>query len=134
MKKFLVTIVLLCGPLGHATALAQTYPARPITFVVTAAAGGVTDVVARAIGQKLSESRPANHHREQRRRGSVTGAMAVAKAPPDGYTLMVAEAGLFTINPTLYGKGKIPTTKKRFHPDQRIGAHQSGTCGRARAG
>jgi tripartite-type tricarboxylate transporter receptor subunit TctC len=107
--KFLAAFFLLCNLLGAAAAHAQAYPTRPITFVVTAAAGGVTDVVARAVGQKLSETFGQQVIIENKGGAAhVTGAMAVAKAPPDGYTLMVAEAGLFTINPTLYGKGKIP--------------------------
>jgi tripartite-type tricarboxylate transporter receptor subunit TctC len=114
MKKFFAALLLLCDPLGHASAQAQTYPTRPITFVVTAAAGGVTDVVARAVGQKLSESLGQQVIIENKGGAAhVTGAMAVAKAPPDGYTLMVAEAGLFTINPTLYGKGKIPYDEEK---------------------
>jgi tripartite-type tricarboxylate transporter receptor subunit TctC len=114
MTKFLVRLFLLCDLLGAAGAHAQTYPTRPITFVVTAAAGGVTDVVARAVGQKLSESLGQQIIIENKGGAAhVTGAMAVAKAPPDGYTLMVAEAGLFTINPTLYGKGKIPYDEEK---------------------
>jgi tripartite-type tricarboxylate transporter receptor subunit TctC len=112
--KLLAALLLLCNFLGAATAQAQTYPTRPITFVVTAAAGGVTDVVARAVGQKLSESLGQQVIIENKGGAAhVTGAMAVVKAPPDGYTLMVAEAGLFTINPTLYGKGKIPYDEEK---------------------
>ena len=112
--KFLAALFLLCNLLGAASAQAQSYPTRPITFVVTAAAGGVTDVVARAIGQKISESLGQQVIIENKGGAAhVTGAMAVAKAPPDGYTLMVAEAGLFTINPTLYGKGKIPYDEEK---------------------
>jgi tripartite-type tricarboxylate transporter receptor subunit TctC len=114
MTKFLVALFLLCGSLGAAKVQAQTYPARPITFVVTAAAGGVTDVVARAVGQKISESLGQQVIIENKGGAAhVTGAMAVAKAAPDGYTLMVAEAGVFTINPTLYSKGKIPYDEEK---------------------
>ncbi len=113
-KVFFRALLLLAWNLSAATAWAQAYPSRPITFVVTAAAGGVTDVVARAIGLKLSES-PGQQVILENKGGAahVTGAMAVAKAPPDGYTLMVAEAGVFTINPTLYGKGKIPYDEEK---------------------
>jgi tripartite-type tricarboxylate transporter receptor subunit TctC len=113
-KFFSIALLLLSCSLIAGTALAQTYPARPITFVVTAAAGGVTDVVARAVGQKLSEAWSQQVIIENKGGAAhVTGAMAVAKAAPDGYTLMVAEAGLFTINPTLYGKGKIPYDEEK---------------------
>ena len=90
-------------------AQAQSYPTRPITLTVTAAAGGVTDVVARALGQRLSEAWGQQVVIENKGGAAhVVGAQSVAKAAPDGYSLLVAEAGTFTINPTLYGKGKLP--------------------------
>jgi tripartite-type tricarboxylate transporter receptor subunit TctC len=89
-------------------AQAQTYPSRAINIVVTAAAGGVTDVVARAFGQKLTESWGQQVIVENKGGAAhVTGATAVARAAPDGYTLLVAEAGTFVINPALYPKGKL---------------------------
>jgi tripartite-type tricarboxylate transporter receptor subunit TctC len=92
-----------------ATARAQSYPARTITLTVTAAAGGVTDVVARALGQRLAEAWGQQVVIENKGGAAhVVGAQSVAKAAPDGYSLLVAEAGTFTINPTLYGKGKLP--------------------------
>jgi tripartite-type tricarboxylate transporter receptor subunit TctC len=111
--KWLGVIASLIGLLGTAPADAQSYPSRPITLVVTAAAGGVTDVVARAFGQKLSESWGQQVIVENKGGAAhVTGASAVAKAPPDGHTLMVAEAGTFTINPAIYPKGKLPYDEK----------------------
>ena len=92
---------------------AQSYPSRPITLVVTAAAGGVTDVVARAFGQKLAESWGQQVIVENKGGAAhVTGATAVARATPDGHTLMVAEAGTFTINPSIYAKGKLTYDEK----------------------
>ena len=77
-------------------------------MVVTAAAGGVTDVVARAIATAaVGEMGPADRHREPRRRGHILGASQVAKAAPDGHTLMVAEAGTYVINPNVYPKEKL---------------------------
>jgi tripartite-type tricarboxylate transporter receptor subunit TctC len=97
-----------------AAAQAQNYPTKTITIVVTAAAGGVTDVVARAVGQKLSEAWGQQVIIENRGGGAhILGAAAVANAAPDGHTLMVAEAGTYVINPTLYPKEKIP-----FDPDK----------------
>ena len=118
MTKWIAICLLLCCQLGAAAAQTPAYPTRAITFVVTAAAGGVTDVVARAVGQKFSESFGQQVIIENKGGAAhVTGTVAVAKAPPDGYTLMVAEAGVFTINPTLYGKGKIPyDDEKDFIP------------------
>jgi tripartite-type tricarboxylate transporter receptor subunit TctC len=101
-----------------APAQAQNYPTKTITIVVTAAAGGVTDVVARALGQKLTEAWGQQVVIENRGGGAhILGASAVANAAPDGHTLMVAEAGTYVINPTLYPKDKIPfDTTKAFAP------------------
>src|SRR5262249_32252212 len=107
MTKLLVVSMLLAGLTG--TAQAQIYPTRPITLTVTAAAGGVTDVVARALGQRLSEAWGQQVVIENKGGAAhVLGAQSVAKAAPDGHSLLVAEAGTFVINPTLYGKGKLP--------------------------
>jgi tripartite-type tricarboxylate transporter receptor subunit TctC len=111
--KYLAALVPLIGLLATAPAQAQSYPSRPITLVVTAAAGGVTDVVARAFGQKLSEDWGQQVIVENKGGAAhVTGASSVAKAAPDGHTLLVAEAGTFTINPSIYPKGKLPYDEK----------------------
>jgi tripartite-type tricarboxylate transporter receptor subunit TctC len=105
--------LLLLAALATA-AQAQSYPARTITLTVTAAAGGVTDVVARALGQRLAEAWGQQVVIENKGGAAhVVGAQSVAKAAPDGYSLLVAEAGTFTINPTLYGKGKLPYDEER---------------------
>src|SRR3981189_2870358 len=111
-------LLLLVWVTGPTAAQAQSYPTRPITFTVTAAARGVTDVVARALGQRLSETWGQQVVIENKGGAAhVVGAQSVAKATPDGYSLLVAEAGTFTINPTLYGKGKLPyDTEKDFAP------------------
>ena len=109
MHKWLAAVGLLAGLAATATARAQSYPARTITLTVTAAAGGVTDVVARALGQRLAEAWGQQVVIENKGGAAhVVGAQSVAKSAPDGYSLLVAEAGTFTINPTLYGKGKLP--------------------------
>jgi tripartite-type tricarboxylate transporter receptor subunit TctC len=111
-------LILLAGLAGVSAAQAQSYPSRTITITVTAAAGGVTDVVARAIGQRLSEAWGQQVVIENKGGAAhVVGAQSVAKAAPDGYSLLVAEAGTFVINPTLYGKGKLPyDEEKDFAP------------------
>ncbi len=107
--RFVAALVPLIGLLATAQAQAQSYPSRPITLVVTAAAGGVTDVVARAFAQKVSEDWRQQVIVENKGGAAhVTGASAVARATPDGLTLMVAEAGTFSINPLIYPKGKLP--------------------------
>ena len=118
MTKQIGALILLACLGGTTSSQAQSYPTRPITLTVTAAAGGVTDVVARAIGQRLSEAWGQQVVIENKGGGAhVLAAQAVAKAAPDGYSLLVAEAGAFTVNPILYGKGKLPyDEEKDFAP------------------
>ncbi|MBI3513821.1 MAG: tripartite tricarboxylate transporter substrate binding protein [Proteobacteria bacterium] len=96
---------LLLGVLWLAAApdtAAQGYPARPVRLVVPFAAGGPTDVVARLIGQKLSERLGQQFIVENRPgAGGNIGMGLVAKAPPDGYTLLVASTSI-AVNPSLY--------------------------------
>jgi tripartite-type tricarboxylate transporter receptor subunit TctC len=114
MTQRLGALVLLAALSGAASAQAQSYPTRTITLTVTAAAGGVTDVVARALGQRLAQAWGQQVVIENKGGAAhVVGAQSVAKAAPDGYSLLVAEAGTFTINPTLYGHGKLPYDEEK---------------------
>ena len=117
MRQWLGVLLLplLCGA---SFAQTSTYPDRPITLIVTAAAGGVTDVAARAVGQELTKAWGQPVIVENRGGAAhILGAQSVAKADPDGYTLMVGEAGTFTINPTIYPPGKLPyDTDRDFVP------------------
>ena len=114
MTKRLGALILLISLAGTAAAHAQSYPTRTITLTVTAAAGGVTDVVARALGERLSQTWGQQVVIENKGGAAhVVGAQSVAKAAPDGYSLLVAEAGTFTTNPTLYGKGKLPYDEEK---------------------
>jgi len=71
-------------------------------------------VVARALGQRLAEAWGQQVVIENKGGAAhVVGAQSVAKAAPDGYSLLVAEAGTFTINPTLYGNGKLPYDEEK---------------------
>jgi tripartite-type tricarboxylate transporter receptor subunit TctC len=85
-------------------ARAQTYPMRPVRIVVGFAAGGATDILARLMGQSLSERLGRPFVTENRPgAGTNIGTEVVANAPGDGYTLLLAsEAG--AINATLYDK------------------------------
>src|SRR5580765_1574891 len=108
MVKHIGTLIFLGCLLTATAATAQTYPSKQITLVVTAAAGGVTDVVARGIGQRLAEAWGQQVVIENRGGAAhILGAQAVAKAAPDGHTLMIAEAGTFVLNPTIYAKEKL---------------------------
>jgi len=90
------------GPVG--LALAQGYPGKPIRIVVPFPPGGGTDIVARILTQKLSESFGANFVIDNRAgAGGSIGTEMVAKAPPDGYTLGIV-SGSHAINPSLYSK------------------------------
>lgn len=86
-----------------APATAQTFPTKVVKLVVPQTPGGATDVFARAIGQKLSE-RWGHPVVIENRAGAagVVGTDVVAKAPPDGYTLLLTYAGSQAINPALY--------------------------------
>jgi tripartite-type tricarboxylate transporter receptor subunit TctC len=88
-----------------AIAHGQSYPSKPITLVVTAAPGGVTDILARTLGQRLGkiwgqqvvvENKPGASNQ--------IGAEYVAKSAPDGYTLLVSPEATFVVNPWLYKK------------------------------
>jgi tripartite-type tricarboxylate transporter receptor subunit TctC len=85
-------------------ARAEDYPARPITLILPLGAGGAMDILARGqLGPKLSERLGKPVVIENRTGGgTVIAATAVAKSPPDGYTLFFTPAGTLTTNVTLY--------------------------------
>jgi tripartite-type tricarboxylate transporter receptor subunit TctC len=85
-------------------AAAQTYPAKAIRIVVPFPAGGTSDILARAVGQKLTEEWKQPVIVDNRPGASANiGADIVVKSPPDGYTLLCAST-IHTINPSLYSK------------------------------
>ncbi len=101
-----IFLAALCvAPLAAAQAVfAQAWPSKPVRIVVPFAPGGTTDVVARIVGQKLGELWNQSVVIENRLgAGGNIGADVVAKATPDGYTILMA-SGSFTINPSLYKK------------------------------
>ncbi len=82
---------------------AQSYPSKPIKFVVGLSPGGGTDILARLIGQKLSDQLGQQVIVENRPGADALIATEyVAKSAPDGYTLLVGTSGGMTLNPTLY--------------------------------
>src|SRR5215475_10038417 len=86
-----------------APAQAQTYPSKPIHIMVPYAPGGVSDIAARLVGQKLTEAWGQQVVVENRPGGNgFIAVMATVKAPADGYTLIVGTVGEFTINPALF--------------------------------
>lgn len=99
--------MMLAGALALCAAgtWAQDYPQRPVRIIVPYAAGGVPDVVARTVAQRLSESLGQQFLVENRGGGGgIAAVMAVAKAPADGYTLLVADPAHTAINPYLFSK------------------------------
>src|SRR5258707_10127352 len=102
-RQFLqFTAGVIAAPTIPAAAWSQSYPTRPVRLIVGFAAGGVTDIVARLMGQWLSE-RLGQQFIVENRTGAATNVAteAVVRADPDGYTLLVSSAAN-AINETLY--------------------------------
>jgi len=101
----------LLGLAFSVAALAQ-YPQRPIKIVVTIPPGGAPDIAARIVGQKLAEGfgQPVVIENRPGANGN-TAAGEVARAAPDGYTLILAADSLVAINPHLYSKMPLDTLK-----------------------
>ncbi|ANH68090.1 tripartite tricarboxylate transporter substrate binding protein [Mitsuaria sp. 7] len=92
----------LLSALSMNTALAQTWPARPVTLLVPFPPGGSTDMVARTLGVKLQEKLGGTFVVDNKAgAGGMIGAAAAKRAVPDGYTLFVSSLGPFVIGPHL---------------------------------
>ena len=114
-----IVAALAAGP-----AAAQAYPTRPVTIVVPFAAGGGNDIMARLLGQHMSRALGQQFVVENRAGAAGTiGARAVAKAPPDGYTLMVGHSGVFGVVPSLYANPGFDP-RKDFAPIGLIASFQ----------
>jgi tripartite-type tricarboxylate transporter receptor subunit TctC len=95
-------ILSMLAPAGNAAA--EGYPAKPVRLIVPFAAGGPTDVIARIVAQKLSESFGQQVVTENiPGAGGNTGVTMVGRAPADGYTILVVSTG-FIVNPSMYAK------------------------------
>ncbi len=105
IKTTLASLILACSPVAAGPAAAQSYPAKPIRMIVPFGAGTQTDVLARLIGQKLTEAWGQQVIIENRPgAAAILGTELAAKAAPDGYTLMMNGTGALAINPGLYAK------------------------------
>jgi len=116
IRRCLVVFASMCTLSGlAATASAQAYPSRPVRFIVPFAPGGGTDILVRVVSPRLGEllgqqivvdNRPGA--------GSQIGSEQVARATPDGYTLLVVDTA-FAVNPSLYAKMPY-NNEKDFSP------------------
>jgi len=104
-RKFLhVAAVAAALPAVSRSAWAQTYPARPVRIIVATGPAGAPDILARLVGQWLSERLGQQFVTENRPGGGNNiGTEAVVRAPPDGYTLLLVDPSA-SINATLYDK------------------------------
>lgn len=105
-------LILLLAALIGCAAQAQDYPNRPLRFIVPYPTGGLTDVLARVIGERLAaalrqpvlvENKPGA--------GTLLGAEMVARAPADGYTLLMATSTTLGISPAIYAKPALNPVK-----------------------
>lgn len=87
---------------ARAEEAAASFPSKPIHIIVGNAAGGGNDILARLVGQKLSEKLGQPVIIENRSgANSIIAAQYVAKMPPDGYTLLMGSIGMLTVNPAV---------------------------------
>jgi len=104
LKIFVFALAILANlaiPIGANAA--DPYPTKPIKMIVGFNAGGATDIIARIVSQKLSESLGQVIMVENRPGATgIIGSEVVAKSPPDGYTLLMVTAGTHAINSSLY--------------------------------
>ena len=107
MVRALIALLTVALSLAGFTsgAHAQAYPTKPIRIIVPYPAGGTSDILARSIGQKLSESvgQPVIVENKPGANGNV-GAEFVARSAADGYTLLLADIGALAISPSVYPK------------------------------
>ena len=93
-------------------AQAQSWPDKPIKLIIPFAAGGTTDIIGRVLAQQMTPILGQNVVVENRGgAGGNIGAEAVAKAPADGYTLLLASGSMLTVNPHMYKKMAINYSK-----------------------
>jgi len=98
LKPLLIALALLCPAL----AMAQDFPSKPIHLIVPFPPGGPNDIIARVVGQRMSDILKQTIVIENRSgQGGVIGTDAVAKAQPDGYTIGIVSAGALAISPSM---------------------------------
>jgi tripartite-type tricarboxylate transporter receptor subunit TctC len=118
-----VAAALLGAIFFSGAALAQDYPTRPIILVVPFPAGGGNDALARAVAERMSRTLGQQVVVENRAAGGggTVATRAVAKAAPDGYTILLTYTGTLAVNPTLYANAGYDP-RKDFAPIGMIGS------------
>ena len=114
MRRTFVTIIAtgLALALQADPVAAQGFPAKPVRMIIGFAAGGTTDLVGRLVAQRLGDSWGQTVVVENRTGASgMIAAEAVAKAPADGYTLLVTPQTSLAVAPALYGKAPYDATR-----------------------
>jgi tripartite-type tricarboxylate transporter receptor subunit TctC len=116
-RKFLIVV---CGTAAMTTAVAADYPIKPIRIIAPFPPASVADVLARPIAQKMSETwgQPVIVDNRTGAAGNV-GTELVAKAPPDGYTLLLGTIGTNAVNAALYAKLQY-NVQKDFAPISQV--------------
>jgi tripartite-type tricarboxylate transporter receptor subunit TctC len=105
MQRLLIVFSFSFALLMNAVAHAQAYPAKPVRLIVPFAPGGTTDVLARLVAQKLTESLAQQFIIENKPgAGGNIGTELAVKSPADGYTLVMSFDGTMAINPNTYAK------------------------------
>src|SRR3989475_7562336 len=103
--SMLKTLLAAIGVLMAGVRWARSYPAKPIRLIVPSPAGGATDFFARLVFPKMGEALGQSVVVENRPgAGTAIGSSEVARSAPDGYTLLLGDAGTYAFNPTLYKK------------------------------
>jgi tripartite-type tricarboxylate transporter receptor subunit TctC len=107
MKRLLAALIALCALEAHA----QNYPSKPVHVVISFTPGSATDILGRVVAAKLAEywGQPVVPENRAGAGGSI-GSAVVAKAAPDGYTLLI-NSNAHSVNPAIYAKLPYDTTK-----------------------
>ena len=115
-RRFAAVLIAVIASGMHATAFTQTYPSKPIRVIVNSTPGGLTDVIARLIGDRMSQSMRQPMLIDNRPGAfGLLGAELIARAEPDGYTIGVVFGNSITSSPYLVAKQPFDPSKAFTH-------------------